>query len=119
GGPRPHTGIHLIIVRRDLAYIIHRHPPVAPNGTVRVTITFPGPGPYRVVVDVYPANGTQTNFQLFRMLRVAGAYHPRPLPPPATAVDVAGYRLALRGASHLRAIEAQSVTVNVTGPDGK
>jgi hypothetical protein len=118
-GPGPHTGIHLIIVRRDLAYIIHRHPPVARDGRVHVPITFPGPGPYRVVVDVYPAGGTQTNFQLFRMLRVAGAYHPRPLPPPASAVEVAGYRLVLHRALHLRAIEAQSVVVNVTGPDGE
>src|ERR1700758_1820975 len=25
-GPGPHTGVHLIIVRRDLGYIIHKHP---------------------------------------------------------------------------------------------
>ena len=30
-GPGPHTGVHLIIVRDDLAYIIHDHPPIAPT----------------------------------------------------------------------------------------
>ena len=28
-GPGPHTGVHLIIVRDDLAYIIHDHPPIS------------------------------------------------------------------------------------------
>ena len=34
-GPGPHTGIHLIIVRDDLATIIHKHPKVASNGVLR------------------------------------------------------------------------------------
>jgi hypothetical protein len=118
-GPGPHTGIHLIIVRDDLAYIVHRHPPIAADGTVRDSITFPAPGRYRAVVDVYPAGGQQTNFQLFHSLRVAGSYRPRPLPPPGTAVDAGGYRFVLSGASALKAIQAEDVHVTVTGPDGK
>ena len=47
-GPGPHTGVHLIIVRDDLAYIIHQHPPVGANGLLRQTVTFPAPGTYRV-----------------------------------------------------------------------
>ena len=66
-GPGPHTGVHLIIVRDDLAYIIHQHPPIGPNGLLRQTVTFPAPGPYKVLVDVYPnIPGGQPNFQLFR-----------------------------------------------------
>lgn len=81
-GPGPHTGVHLIIVRDDLAYIIHEHPPVAPNGMMRQTVRFPAPGPYRVLVDVYPdIPGGQPNFQLFRNITVAGTYHPVKLPP--------------------------------------
>ena len=45
-GPGPHVGVHLIIVRDDLAAIIHRHPPVGKDGLVRQTVTFTKPGNY-------------------------------------------------------------------------
>jgi hypothetical protein len=118
-GPGPHTGVHLIIVRDDLSSIIHQHPPIAANGTASTTVTFPAPGLYRAVVDVYPASGPQPNFQLFRTIRVAGPYRPKPMPPAASAVNVGGYHFALSGASHLKAIQAQDVVVRVIGPDGK
>jgi len=118
-GPGPHTGVHLIFVRKDLAYIIHVHPPPTSDGMISRTVTFPAPGPYRLVVDVYPAKGAQANFQLFRNLVVKGAYHPKPLPPPTTADVVDGYHFTLHGASHLHAIQAALVTVDVTAPDGK
>jgi hypothetical protein len=87
-GPGPHTGVHLIYVRRDLAAIVHHHPPISSDGTIRDTVTFPEPGPYRVVVDVYPnTTGPQRNFQLTGNVRVAGAYKPQPLPPSGGAVD--------------------------------
>ena len=74
-GHGPHTGVHLIIVRDDLAYIIHQHPPIGPNGLLRQTVTFPAPGPYKVLVDVYPnIPGGQPNFQLFRTVDVTGNY---------------------------------------------
>jgi hypothetical protein len=44
-GPGPHTGVHLIIVRRDLATIVHKHPPIASDGTIKETVTFTKPGP--------------------------------------------------------------------------
>ncbi len=53
-GAGPHTGVHLIIVRDDLAYIIHEHPPIAADGSLRQTVTFPAPGRYHVLVDTYP-----------------------------------------------------------------
>ncbi len=117
-GPGPHTGVHLIMVRDDLAYIIHVHPPVG-SATIDETVVFPAPGPYRVVVDVYPAGGTQANFQLFSSLRVAGAYKPLPLPPPSTVQVIGGYHFSLHGASHLVAIQAALVTVDVSTPGGK
>ncbi len=121
-GPGPHTGVHLILVRDDLAYIIHQHPPVGGSATIAKTVTFPAPGPYRLVVDVYPASSEQqvnSNFQLFDSVRVKGAYRPKPLPPVATTDEVGGYRFALHGAGHLKAIEPALVTVDVTGPGGK
>ena len=76
-GPGPHTGIHLIIVRSDLASLIHRHPPIAADGTASEVVTFPAPGRYRLVVDVYPKlAGPLPNFQLFRWITVAGTAKP-------------------------------------------
>ena len=72
-----------------------------------------------MVVDVYPATGAQSNFQLFGNVRVRGAYRAKPLPAVTTADTVGGYRFTLHGASHLKAIQAALVTVDVTDPDGK
>jgi hypothetical protein len=121
-GAGPHTGVHVILVRRDLAYIIHQHPPLHGSSTIETTVTFPAPGPYRLVVDVYPATVQQqvnTNFQLFGNVTVSGAYHPKALPPVSTADHIDGYTFTLDGASHLKAIEAKLVVVHVTDPEGK
>ena len=92
-GAGPHTGVHLIIVRDDLAYIIHEHPPIPPDGVLHQRVTFPAPGPYRVLVDVYPnISGGEPNFQLFRSLRVQGAYHrssSRPSRPTRSSTAIA------------------------------
>ncbi len=119
-GPGPHTGVHLIIVRRDLDSIVHVHPPIAPDGKVSTRITFRQPGPYRVVVDAYPnTTGPQRNFQLFSSLRVAGRYVPQK-PPPFAATDVVdGYRVTLHGRPTLHAIQAGALPITVTDPSGK
>jgi hypothetical protein len=118
-GAGPHTGVHLIIVRRDLATIIHRHPPIAADGTISDTVTFKDAGPYRIVVDAYPkAAGTQRNFQLFAALRVAGAYQPRKLPAFSASQTVDGYRFELHGRPNLHAIQAGFLNVTVSSPKG-
>jgi hypothetical protein len=119
-GSGPHTGVHLIIVRDDLAYIIHQHPPVGPDGRLRQTITFPAPGPYRVLIDLYPnIPGGQPNFQLFKPVRVAGAYHPQSLPPFKANQVIDGYHIDMHGHPSLKAIQAQFVNVGVTDPEGR
>lgn len=119
-GPGPHTGVHLIMVRKDLAAIVHRHPPVKPSGRFTDTVVFPKGGPYRVVVDVYPQQTTpQPNFQLFDSLRVKGAYKPQALPPFAATQTVDGYTFKLHGKPKLRAIQASFLDFTVTSPDGK
>ena len=119
-GSGPHTGVHLIIVRDDLAYIIHQHPPVGPDGKLRQTVTFPAPGPYRVLIDLYPnIPGGQPNFQLFKTVHVAGAYHPKSLPSFTSNQTVDGYHIDMHGHPSLKAIQAQFVDVNVTDPQGK
>jgi hypothetical protein len=132
-GPGPHTGVHLIFVRDDLATIIHHHPPLNGTGVIKDSVTFAEPGPYRLVVDVYPAGplqGTEGaaqvpgltptyNFQLTGNVRVAGPYHPQPLPPPESHDTVDGYHFTLTGASSLKAIQAKIVEVKVTDAAGR
>ena len=118
-GTGPHTGVHLIIVRDDLSYIIHEHPPVGPNGLLRQTVTFPAPGPYKVLVDVYPdIPGGQPNFQLYRTVNVAGSYHPKGLPAFQPDLTVDAYHFAMRGHPSLHAIQAQFINVQVTDSQG-
>jgi hypothetical protein len=118
-GSGPHTGVHLIIVRDDLAYIIHQHPPVGPDGALHQTVTFPAPGPYKVLVDLYPdIPGGQPNFQLFRNVKVSGSYQPRALPPFKPDVDVDGYHFAMQGRPSLHAIQSQFLHVQVTDSHG-
>ena len=119
-GPGPHTGVHLIIVRRDLSTIVHRHPPVGANGRITDTITFSEPGPYRVVIDAYPqTSGPVPNFQLFSSLRVAGTYAPQRLPPFHATDTVDGYRFTLHGTPHLHAVRPALLDFTVTDPAGK
>jgi hypothetical protein len=121
-GAGPHNGIHLIIVRRDLGVIIHRHPPVSADGRIVDRITLPSPGPYKVVIDVYPqptGPASQTNFQLFTNLTVAGNHTPQPLPAFARSTTVDGYRFVVNGTPHLKAIDPALLDFTVTGPDGK
>jgi hypothetical protein len=118
-GPGPHTGVHLIIVRDDLAYIIHDHPPISPSGQLTQRVTFPAPGPYRVLVDIYPnLPGSQPNFQLFRTVDVAGTYRPRTLPPFQAHQVVDGYHFDVQGHPALHAIQAAFIHVDVTDPHG-
>ena len=106
-------------MRRDLAAIVHEHPPIGPDGRLSVRMTFPAPGPYRVVVDAYPrTSGPQRNFQLFGKIDVAGAYSPQKLPPYRGTDAVAGYRFRVAGTPRLKAIQAALLTVRVTRPDG-
>lgn len=119
-GSGPHTGVHLIVVRRDLGVIIHRHPPISADGRVSETIDFPTPGPYLVLVDAYPAGKDMPrNFQLKDDVRVSGRYRPRPLPPFAASQVVDGYRITLRAPRTLHAIEAATLVATVHDPSGR
>ncbi|HEX3974874.1 MAG TPA: hypothetical protein VHW96_01355 [Solirubrobacteraceae bacterium] len=119
-GPGPHTGVHLIVVRDDLAYIIHQHPPIPPSGVLHQSVTFPAPGPYHVLVDVYPdIPGGQPNFQLFRNVTVTGAYHPIKLPPFKAHQVIDGVHFEMQPHPAIHAIQAVFLHVNVTDAHGK
>jgi len=118
-GAGPHTGVHLIIVRSDLGAIIHQHPKPHAGGEFSPVVTFPTPGRYRVVIDVYPQlSGPLRNFQLFRWITVPGRAVHAPLPPFRPAVMVDGYRFALSGRPKLHSVQANFLTLHVTRPDG-
>ena len=118
-GSGPHTGVHVIFVRSDLASIVHRHPAVHPDGTFGETVTFPSGGTYRVVIDAYPQQASpQPNFQLFTTLRVRGPTTSVALPPFSPTETVDGYRFTLHGKPQLRAIEPAFLSFSVTRPDG-
>lgn len=119
-GAGPHTGVHVIAVRRDLGVIVHRHPPIGPSGRITETFDLPAPGPYRLLVDAFPAlRGAPRNFQLHADLRVRGAYRPRALPPFAPRDEVAGYRVNLRVPAQIHAIEATTLTATILDPSGQ
>jgi hypothetical protein len=119
-GAGPHTGVHLIFVRSDLGAIVHKHPPIAPDGTIAEDIVFPSAGRYRMVADVYPQlAGPLRNFQLFRWITVGGKPAPRAPVATASTVTVDGYRFVLHPHPPLRAIEAAFLRFTVTDPNGK
>jgi hypothetical protein len=119
-GPGPHTGVHLIVVKDDLSTIVHRHPPVQPDGRVSEQVVFPTPGTYKAVVDVYPnLSGPLRNFQLTKTIHVAGDSKPVALPPFAPDVKVDGYTFRMHGHPSLKAIQAALLTITVTDPNGK
>lgn len=49
---------HLFIVSQDLQYFVHDHPRFETDGTFRFVATFPKPGMYRILGDMYPFGGT-------------------------------------------------------------
>ncbi len=119
-GSGPHTGVHLIIVRDDLAYIVHQHPPVGPGGRFTQAVTFPAAGPYRVLVDVYPnVAGLGPNFQLHQDITIPGPYHPRPLPAFKPAQTIGGYHFVITGTPKLHAIQAEFLRATITDPAGR
>jgi hypothetical protein len=113
-GAGPHTGVHVIVVRRDLSVILHQHPPVHPNGDFSIDVGSLPPGPYKIVVDVYPASGPQPNFQVTSSLTRPGSYAPAALPPLARVETVDGVTFTLHSLPHLMAIQPAFLHFTVT-----
>jgi hypothetical protein len=119
-GAGPHTGVHLIFVRSDLGAIIHHHPPIGADGKIDDTVTFPTPGTYRLVVDAYPnLAGPLRNFQLFRTVKVKGTAPKQPLPPFRSSQVVDGFKFTIHGRPNLHAIQAGTLDMTVTDPQGR
>jgi len=117
----PHEGVDLIIVRSDDSHVQYDDSDIAPDGTVSQPVVFPQPGRYRIVIDAYPRHtspGSPINFQLFTWINVQGHYRPEPLPPYRPNEVVDGYHFQIQGHPHLKAIEANFLTIDVRDPAG-
>lgn len=67
--------LHLLVMRDDWRHSAHVHPELSPDGTFRMTYTFPAPGIYHLFSDVAPAGrGSQL---LLTRLEVVGAVKDR------------------------------------------
>ena len=97
----------------------HPHAPAGlADGRVSTKVTFPSPGPYKVVIDVYPkptGPAWLVNYQLFTSITVAGTYVPKPLPPFNAEPD--GRRRTTSSCTatpHLQAIDPALLDFTVT-----
>lgn len=118
----PHEGVDLIIVRSDDSHVQYDDSDVGAGGRISQPVVFPTPGRYRIVVDAYPAHTAPDqpiNFQLFTWVTVAGHYQRQPVPPYSPSQVVDGYRFQIQGNPKLKAIQATSLTINVTSPNGQ
>jgi hypothetical protein len=118
----PHQGIDLIIVRSDDSHVQYDDTDISADGRVTQPVVFPAPGRYRIVVDAYPKQTSPTspiNFQLFTWVTVRGRYRPQPVPPFRATDIVDGYRFQILGDPHLRAIQADFLTIKVLDPAGR
>ena len=102
--------MHLILVRRDLTGYQHLHPRMDASGRWSVRTTLPEGGVYRAYADFRAGGEART---LATDLHVAGAYAPRPLPPPAHEDAAEGYSVMLE-AHGARAGASAEVTYAVS-----
>ena len=118
----PHAGVDLIIVRSDDSDVQYDDSDIAANGKISQPIVFPAPGRYRIVVSAFlPVTNPQSvnNFQLFTTVQVRGSYRPQPVPPFNVTQRVHGYRFQVQGTPHLRAIQANFLTLRALDPHGR
>lgn len=94
--PTHDKDLHLIVVRRDLSGYQHLHPRMAGDGTWSVRLPVAAAGQYRFFADFQPAARSEP-LTLGVDLPAAGAYQPRPLPPPTRTTTVDGYQVSLAG----------------------
>ena len=121
-GAGPHTGVHLIYIRRDLGAIVHHHPPIARRRDLQRRRHLPGrrPVPRRRRRLSRSSRRRSRTSSSSRSVRVPGAYTPQPLPPLRPTQTVDGYRFAL---ARTRRICARSrpgfLSFTVTAPTAR
>lgn len=112
--------IHLLVVSNDLAEFYHIHPEAQPDGSYRVSHTFPHGGDYRLYVDYTPP-GARPVVDRFD-LRVAGSVRPSvALVEDSTVTKtVNGLRVTMRPSEPLRSGRELTLLFELTdGVTGK
>ena len=69
---------HMFVVSQDLAFFVHDHPALLPDGTFSYETALPKPGLYRLLADFYPDGATPQ--LITKTLIVPGT------PPPAASL---------------------------------
>lgn len=87
--------LHLIVVRSDTSQYRHVHPALDGGGHWTMDWAWAAGGRYRIYADFTPMNGEPQI--AFADVTVSGESAPVPLPPPALAAEVDGYRAQLTG----------------------
>ena len=120
-GAGPHTGVHLIFVRDDLATIIHKHPPVARRRHDPRDAHVPRPGPLPAGRRRLP--GERPAAELPALPHGARRRHgrsPSRCPPPSAGRrDAAATASRSRASRKLKAIQATLLTIDVTDAQGR
>ena len=114
--------MHLIIVRKDLSVIIHRHPKVAPDGTVRQVVTFPRVAATTCSSTCTPCCPTGrffANFQLAGSVTVKGSSKAVPLPGYAREVTADGYHVTIQKTPHIKELKPAFMTMRIRDANGK
>jgi hypothetical protein len=109
--PRHGKPLHLVVVRRDLAYYRHLHPGLSPSGTWTAVLTFARAGTYRVFADFQPS-GRATPLTLGADLTVPGNQVPRAL--PAERLVTGSYGYTIRRAGTLEPGKRSRLTFTIT-----
>jgi hypothetical protein len=109
--------MHLLIVSGDLAEFSHIHPTPQPDGTLKVTHTFPNGGDYKLYADFTPVNSSQVVEQI--AVKVNGGERAKQMLVPDTVMtkSVDGISVTLAPEQTIKAGEA--VMLNFKVADAK
>lgn len=109
---------HLMVMSDDLRWFDHIHPEPQPNGSYKVTETFPAGGGYLLLSDVSPRGFGQQFLPL--PLTVSGAPFAEPfrLAPTPSTTRAGGLDVRLAAPSPLKAHTDVTLAFSLTTPDG-
>jgi hypothetical protein len=98
--------LHLIVVRQDLSGYQHLHPTMTSDGTWSIQLRLPAPGTYRAYADFTAIDAKGTAAAVLGVdLTAPGPVARVPLPAPANASTVDGFRVTTEGKPVMGTVE--------------